>query len=218
MDLTFPTLLFVHGAWHGAWAWEPFVGFFRERGYTCRTFDLSGHGSDPQPPDFQSFNVATYVRDLERECAGDETLILVGHSMGGLIIQHYLRTHAARAAIVIGSVPYRGVPLHRLLFLFPHVPCKMIRFIVGQPLAVNKEQIIRKFFYRSHTDLATIEWVLKRVVPESPSGIERHHVQCEKAQPDSPLTTSAAPRSIRNEGSLHDALLPAAARKKVGRG
>ena len=28
-----PTLLLVHGAWHGAWCWERFVPWFEGRGY-----------------------------------------------------------------------------------------------------------------------------------------------------------------------------------------
>ncbi|MEI6778584.1 MAG: hypothetical protein WCK70_16925 [Chloroflexales bacterium] len=32
-------LLFVHGAWHGAWCWELFLPYFAGLGYT-----LGGHG------------------------------------------------------------------------------------------------------------------------------------------------------------------------------
>ena len=41
-----PPLLFVHGAWHGAWCWTTnFTDWFAERGYTSYAVDLSGHGA-----------------------------------------------------------------------------------------------------------------------------------------------------------------------------
>ena len=36
---THPTpLLFVHGAWHGAWCWENFLSYFAEHGYEVRVY------------------------------------------------------------------------------------------------------------------------------------------------------------------------------------
>ena len=39
-------LLFVHGAWHGAWCWdENFLDFFAEKGYRAVALSLRGHGN-----------------------------------------------------------------------------------------------------------------------------------------------------------------------------
>src|SRR6476661_688640 len=45
----YPTpILFVHGAWHGAWCWEEhFLDFFAERGHRVAALDLRGHGASP---------------------------------------------------------------------------------------------------------------------------------------------------------------------------
>ncbi len=32
-------ILFVHGAWHGAWCWENFLPYFAERGYESHRYD-----------------------------------------------------------------------------------------------------------------------------------------------------------------------------------
>src|SRR5476649_2140141 len=40
-----PPLLFVHGAWHGAWCWdEHFLGYFSKRGFSAHAVSLLGHG------------------------------------------------------------------------------------------------------------------------------------------------------------------------------
>ena len=35
-----PTLLLVHGAWHGSWAFEPLTSILIDRGWTVKTVDL----------------------------------------------------------------------------------------------------------------------------------------------------------------------------------
>ena len=36
-----PPLIFIHGAWHGAWCWERFLDYFAARGYPCYAVDLA---------------------------------------------------------------------------------------------------------------------------------------------------------------------------------
>src|SRR6202008_4139991 len=43
-------VLFVHGAWHGAWCWdEHFLDFFAAKGYRSLAVSLRGHGKSPAP-------------------------------------------------------------------------------------------------------------------------------------------------------------------------
>ena len=44
-----PTVVLVHGAWHGAWCWEPVVEGLARRGVAALAVDLPGHGADPGP-------------------------------------------------------------------------------------------------------------------------------------------------------------------------
>ncbi len=79
------TYLLVHGAWHGAWCWRKVAPLLEARGHTVVTPDLPGHGEDKTP-------VATVRLEdyTERICqiasAQTEPVILVGHSMGGVVI------------------------------------------------------------------------------------------------------------------------------------
>src|SRR4030067_501694 len=90
-------LLFIHGMWHGAWCWdETFLPFFAEHGYRVTALSLRGHaGSEGK---IRGSRIADYVSDVERVVRTFETPpVLIGHSMGGFIVQKYLETHNAPA-------------------------------------------------------------------------------------------------------------------------
>ncbi len=103
-----PPLLFVHGAWHSSWCWrEHFTGFFAELGYTSYAVDLSGHGESEG--DLRRTLLSRYVSDIRRiALALEDEPIIVGHSMGGLVTQHYLARYRAKAGVLMASVPTRG--------------------------------------------------------------------------------------------------------------
>jgi pimeloyl-ACP methyl ester carboxylesterase len=104
-------ILFVHGAWHGAWCWENFLPYFAEQGYESHALSLRGHGKSEGRERIRGrIRGAEYVADLA-QAAGQLSRppILVGHSMGGYVIQKYLETHSAPAAILLAPVPVSGV-------------------------------------------------------------------------------------------------------------
>ncbi len=103
-----PSLLFVHGAWHGAWCWtEHFTGFFADLGYPSYAVDLQGHGASPG--NLRRTRIAHYVANVHRVVVELPTApIVIGHSMGGLVVQHYLARYRAPAAVLMAAVPTRG--------------------------------------------------------------------------------------------------------------
>jgi len=104
-------LLFVHGGWHGAWCWDDhFLDFFAERGYRAVALSLRGHGSSPTPTPLPRVTVNDYIDDVRATADGlGGSPVLVGHSLGGFVIQRYLERHNAPAAVLVGSLPPRGV-------------------------------------------------------------------------------------------------------------
>ncbi|HLI09669.1 MAG TPA: alpha/beta fold hydrolase [Ktedonobacteraceae bacterium] len=104
-------LLFVHGAWHGAWCWsEHFLPYFAQHGYICYAFDLRGHGKSAGRNGLRWTGIEHYVADVAQVASKLETPpVLIGHSMGGLVVQKYLETHQAPAAVLLASVPPGGV-------------------------------------------------------------------------------------------------------------
>ena len=105
-----PPLLFVHGAWHGAWCWdEHFLGFFAEHGFASYALDLRGRGDNGAGTSLKRVRIRDFVDDV---AAAVELLpsppILVGHSLGGFVVQKYLETASAPLAFLLASVPPWG--------------------------------------------------------------------------------------------------------------
>jgi pimeloyl-ACP methyl ester carboxylesterase len=116
------TIVFVHGMCHGAWCWEEhFIPYFEKLGYNCVAFDLPGHevqGSKQR----LSYSLGDYVEALRRVVANLEAPpIIIGHSMGGMILQKFLKTGTCKKAILLASVPPSGVLFAsmRALFRYP---------------------------------------------------------------------------------------------------
>ncbi len=103
-----PPLLFVHGAWHASWCWtEHFTGYFADLGYTSYALDLTGHGSSSGT--VRGARIAHYVADVRRVAVElPSEPVLVGHSMGGLVVQQYLARHRAAAGVLLAPVPTVG--------------------------------------------------------------------------------------------------------------
>ena len=104
-------LVFVHGAFTGAWCWnEHFLTWFAEKGFETVSFSLRGHGGSGGRQLRSLASIDDYVEDLEEvvDTLG-QTPVLIGHSMGGYIIQKYLENHSAEAAILMASVPPEGL-------------------------------------------------------------------------------------------------------------
>jgi len=104
-------ILFVHGAFAGAWCWaEHFLPYFAKQGFRACAVSLSGHGASPGRERLDWLSIADYVRDLEQAVAtvgGDP--ILVGHSMGGFVVQKYLERATAPGVVLMATVPPQGL-------------------------------------------------------------------------------------------------------------
>ncbi len=126
-----PPILFIHGMWHGAWCWaEHFMPYFAQRGYPSHALSLRGHGGSQGRDRLRWTSLADYVSDVAQVADQmDEPPILVGHSMGGMIVQKYLETHRAPAAVLLASAPPRGV-----------IPATL-RVFLRHPLAVLKANL-----------------------------------------------------------------------------
>ena len=104
-------VLFVHGAWHGAWCWENFLPYFAKHGYEAHALSLRGHGQSEGHAGLRWHSAAQgYVADVAQIAA---TLrappVVVGHSMGGYTVQKYLETHTAPAGVLLASIPASGL-------------------------------------------------------------------------------------------------------------
>ncbi len=94
------TYVLVHGLYHGAWCWEQVVPLLEERGHRAIALDLPGHGADGAPLAAQTLEsyVARVARAIDNE---EETVVLVGHSMGGIVVTQAAETRAHRVRALV---------------------------------------------------------------------------------------------------------------------
>src|SRR5713101_6473680 len=95
----------VHGAWHGSWCWEKVVPLLRQAGHQVETLDLPGHGQDRTP--IHEITLATYTKRVcETLDAQAEPVILVGHSMGGIVITQVAEERPEKIATLVYLAAY----------------------------------------------------------------------------------------------------------------
>ena len=77
----------VHGAFCGAWIWGPLTERLKPLGHSIEAFDLPGLGNDRTPIGEVTLD-ACAARLCEAVASRQEPAMVVGHSMGGIVITH----------------------------------------------------------------------------------------------------------------------------------
>ncbi|MDR2032444.1 MAG: lysophospholipase [Azoarcus sp.] len=128
-------LLFVHGAFVGAWCWEEnFLPWFAGQGWAVHALSLSGHGRSRRHDELDNCSINDYVADLAQTIAAfPAPPVLIGHSMGGMVVQKYLEQAAVPAAVLMASVPPQGLlgSAFGMLFSVPHLLVDLNRMMGG---------------------------------------------------------------------------------------
>lgn len=149
-------VLLVHGAWHGPWCWRELAEYLGERGHEVRAVELRGHD---QRHGRLRYRLRDYVQDVRAAAAGfAEPPLLVGHSMGGLVVQKYLETADSPGAVLMASVPLRGTlrAVGRLTVRHPLVMAKASLRWSLRPL-VATEALVRELFFTPGTPRELVE-------------------------------------------------------------
>lgn len=104
-------LLFIHGACHAAWAWdENFLPFFAEHGFSSHAVSLRGHGKSSGGDKLKWTRAADYVADVQQVVSAlPKTPVVIGHSLGGFVVQKFLEGQDAPAGVLIAPSPSEGM-------------------------------------------------------------------------------------------------------------
>lgn len=104
-------LVLVHGAMCNASIWpKSFLAGLTAQGHTVEVFDLPGQGADQTPK--ESVTLQTYAdRTVAQLKSRDEPAVLIGHSMGGVVI-----TQAADDFVA------QGGELNQVIYLTAFLP------------------------------------------------------------------------------------------------
>jgi pimeloyl-ACP methyl ester carboxylesterase len=157
-------ILFVHGAFAGAWCWEKyFLPYFAEHGYASHGLSLRGHGNSEGKPWVWFNSIDDYLDDLSQVIRKFYTPpVLVGHSMGGLIVQKYLESSPAPAGILLASIPHTGLIFASMRMYWHHpLLCHKIHWINVLPEQMWKyfttPEEMRDIFFSKAVPPETVE-------------------------------------------------------------
>lgn len=163
-------LLFVHGAYVGAWCWaEKFLPWFAARGFPVYALSLRGHGRSGRRERLHSYRVADYAEDLAAAVGHlPRPPVLVGHSMGAVIAQKYLeRPKAAAAALaLICPVPPFGLmpATFSLAFSRPGLFVQLNSLVAGGGVS---RDAVREALFAGPVDVERLDACFARMQPES---------------------------------------------------
>lgn len=161
-----PPLLFVHGLGHGAWCWdEHWLPEAAAQGWSAHAVSLRGHGGSAGHEDIRRWTFRDYAHDVLQAIIDlPAPPILVGHSMGALIVQRVLERYpAARGAVMVApaGTPRQGIETG--LRLSARKPGKGLRFLAAQPITLDPDDL-----FGDRMDPAEARRHAARQGPESP--------------------------------------------------
>lgn len=162
-------LLLIHGAWHGAWCWEPAMHDFARRGFVTHAMSLRGHGASDAPWSLNLCGIDDYLRDLATALDQiDPAPVVVAHSMGGFLLQHLLARRQLPGAVLLCAIPHTGVLRFLVQWMWQHPGATLrtvltlnTRHLVGTPA------LTREAFFRPTTPEAQVATWTDLLGPES---------------------------------------------------
>ncbi|KAA0004100.1 MAG: alpha/beta hydrolase [Thermoplasmata archaeon] len=98
-------LIFIHGLWATGDVWRPFIQYFKDRNFDCNAINLRD-GLDIRKTCFRD-----YVNKVKAVATKND--ILIGHSMGGLIVQKVAEEMVIKGGVAICSAPPKGIKFRK---------------------------------------------------------------------------------------------------------
>ncbi len=165
---TRPPLLFVHGAFAGGWMWtDTFMPYLAAAGYPCYALSLRGHGASVGREQIDWLSIADYVDDLRTVIRWLKVApVLLGHSMGGFVVQKYLEHEQVPGAALLCSVPPQGLiaAQFHLFFQKPQLFMEINRIMGGE---YTDPDTLREALFAGEADDEMLAAWLKQMQAES---------------------------------------------------
>lgn len=163
------TYVLIHGAWHGGWCWDRVVPLLQAQGHTAIAPDLPGHGQDRTPPERVTLQAYTDAVCAVLD-AQAEPVVLVGHSMGGVVITQAAehRPDRIRSLVYLTAfLPENGKSLadyaqaDEATLVFPNM-------VVSEDgtVASMRDEAVAEAFYGDCSP-GDVAWARARLVPQA---------------------------------------------------
>ena len=184
-------ILFVHSSGHGSWMWKHFLSFFAERGYDAWALNLRGHHLSDPVEDWENVGVSEYLADIGEglKRVGGK-VVLVGHSMSGLLILKYAESHQVAGLIVSQSGIPKAMMKRRGIILEGPAPGKGKRTVeAGAILPLqDRERLKALLFDKDNVTEETVDFVTTMMGKESAKvGMEIMNMELNPEKISAPL-------------------------------
>ncbi|WP_229215050.1 alpha/beta fold hydrolase [Dyadobacter bucti] len=152
----------VHGAWQAPYAWESVKKGLEGQGDKVTVVELPGHGSDQTTPDKITLDV--YKEKVIASLSGvSGKAILVGHSLGGMIISSVAEAvpeKVGKLIYVAAYLPASGQTLDELAHTDPDsqlgISGNLIFNYAGGTVDVKQDQIVNLFIQHGTPDIQNL--------------------------------------------------------------
>jgi pimeloyl-ACP methyl ester carboxylesterase len=209
------TVVLIHGMYMNVSSWDPWRERAAAHGHTTHAIEWPGHDGEPAalraaPPEVLrtlSFGQLADHHEEQIRALGVEQAVLIGHSIGGLLVQALLARGIGRAGVAISPAPPAGVLSLRLDFLRANAPHTNV-FLKSRPL----NQSPRRFHYTFANSIGRAEsdalWD-RYCTPESRA------VPLSTTGRDGRVDPAAVTQPLLVFGGTNDHLIPASLARKI---
>lgn len=167
-----PPIVLVHGLCHGAWCWANFIPRLAELDHEVAALSLRGHGGSSGRDRLHRWGLADYVADVHRVVTRlGRPAVLIGHSMGGAIVQRYVAQHRENVAgaVLFASATAGGLGGARMADVLrgvkPSSLANSLACVVGRRLSADRTN--NTPFFGNRLSLDDAARVSVRLGPES---------------------------------------------------
>lgn len=156
------TFVLVHGAYHGSWCWELVIPALRRLGHRVTTVDL--------PIGDPNAGISDHAAFVADAADGSDDLILVGHSMAGLVLPAVpSRCPVRKMVFLCALLPRLGMSMNQVRAAEPvesYQPNTSEFNDLGEGVWMIGPKTATEFFFHDVPAELTA-WALKRLRPQA---------------------------------------------------
>jgi pimeloyl-ACP methyl ester carboxylesterase len=166
-----PPLLLVHGICHGAWCWrDHYAPFFAEHGHDVHSLSLRGHAGSGGSEALDQAGLADYVEDVlavARDLPAPP--VVVGHSMGGAVVQLAVPRDPGlfAGAVLLAPMVPGGFTLRELIQTFRSPLGQLAMFRLNAGKRISPRETARLPFFSGRLSMKEAARIAPLLQPES---------------------------------------------------
>ncbi|RYD38089.1 MAG: alpha/beta fold hydrolase [Verrucomicrobiaceae bacterium] len=166
-----PHLIFIHGMFLNSKSWQPWISYFESIGYHCEAPPWPFHEGEPSalrtsvPEGLGRLDLKTVYTHYENLLRGRQDVIVIGHSLGGLIMQKLMAAGLVRLGVGLCSVAPNA--MLSVDWGFMRNTATITNPLTGHEPYEMTEGFFRKNFGNALTEAESREFFQKYAMPES---------------------------------------------------